>query len=69
MAEPSIDPRTKRPLGDHGKAHQAIEFALENIEDHHDFRLFLDDWMHGGAFENWPEFYPWLAEKERSDAP
>lgn len=58
-----IDPRTGRPLGDHGSAEAAIEFALDGTNHDHDAYnalTFLSAWREGAAFEEWPEFYPWL---------
>ena len=57
------DLRTGRPVGDHGTANDAIDFAL-------DFAVcdqpveFLKDWREGAAYEEWPEFYTWLAARE-----
>lgn len=59
-----IDPRTGRPVADHGEGHHAVQFAIEEIEDHWERSEFLIEWMHGGAWEGWPEFYPWLKERE-----
>lgn len=62
----TIDSRTGRPPGDHGEAHFAIDFALDNVQDHFEREEFLKSWREGGAFEDWPEFYPWLKNKETS---
>lgn len=61
----SIDPRTDRPLGDHGTANDAIEFAIagnnaawtQEVE-------FLRAWQ-TGDLDEWPEFYEWLRETGR----
>lgn len=58
-----IDPRTGRPFGDHGEGHHAIQFALEELDDVYDMRVFLDGWLHGDL-EGWPEFYAWLKANE-----
>lgn len=60
VVEP-IDPRTGRPLGDHGTAIQAIEFATINacFEAYE----FLKCWMEGDL-DYFPEFYEWLKKKE-----
>lgn len=52
------DPRTGRPVGDHGTAVQAIEYALEQVGDCEAVD-FLRAWREGDLDE-WPEFYPWL---------
>lgn len=65
----ALDPRTGRPLGDHGPAHLAIEYTLESkFHDHDGYNAlaFLEAWREGSAFEEWPEFYPWLAKKEKA---
>lgn len=58
----ATDPRTGRPVGDHGTANDAIDFALEHagMEE----REFLDAWRDGSAFDEWPEFYAWLRERD-----
>lgn len=64
----SCDPRTGRPFGDHGTAYDALEYALKQRdkgEDAHDILAFLTVWREGAASDEWPEFYPWLAEKEK----
>lgn len=65
MAEWPIDPRTGRPLGDHGTAEQAIEFALLYYD--RDMlgqeREFLKAWQ-DGSLDEWPLFYEWLAKRE-----
>lgn len=67
MSAAQIDPRTKRPLGDHGPAHLAIEYALMAEKHDHDGYnqlAFLEAWREGNAFEEWPEFYDWLRKQE-----
>lgn len=62
-----IDLTTGRPLGNHGTAEQAIEYAL-----HHagvcsmEIETFLRQWEQGNLDE-WPEYYIWLDEQERED--
>jgi len=60
--EPTVemmDPRTGRPLGDHGTASEAIDFALDyNLCTEPD--TFLRSWRMG-SLDEWPEFYEWLA--------
>ncbi|UXO93960.1 hypothetical protein Pan3_38 [Pseudanabaena phage Pan3] len=66
MMTVEIDPRTGRPLGDHGTAQQAIDWALDVLGET-DFGVpeyFLSDWREGAAFEEYPEFYDWLREQE-----
>jgi hypothetical protein len=62
--EKRIDPRTGRPIGDHGSAEAAIEFARAHAGNSHELIAFLEAWTEGRAFEEWPEFYTWLAKKE-----
>jgi len=59
----SIDPQTGRPLGDHGTGTQAIEWLLNvnTDNDHYNREAFLKAWQEGSAWEEWPEFYEWLA--------
>lgn len=59
-----IDPSTNRPWGDHGTSAQAIEWAL-HVNTDGQVEEFLTEWQVGGAFEEWPEFYEWLAEQEK----
>lgn len=60
-----IDERTGRPFGDHGTAVQALDYALDVMEDDPALQLdFLEAWREGGAFEGWPEFYEWLRARE-----
>lgn len=63
-----IDERTGRPFGDHGTASQAIDFVLDpdNLDDADPANQveFLRAWREGGAAEEWPEYYQWLAEQE-----
>lgn len=58
---PAIDPRTGRPAGDHGKASDAIAFALDVADL--ETPEFLRAWREGDLDE-WPEFYAWLHERE-----
>ena len=58
-----IDPNTGRPFGDHGEGHQAIQFALEEIDDPLNRLTFLENWMFDDLGE-WPEFYTWLKGQE-----
>lgn len=63
-----IDPRTKRPYGDHGTALDAIEFALELVSQGGgpgDGEDFLRAWRDGSAPEEYPEFYEALGANER----
>lgn len=55
--------KAKRPLGDHGTAQDAIDFALDELRDFH--ADFLTAWREGDLAE-WPEFYVWLEVRERS---
>ena len=59
---PRIDERTGRPIGDHGTALQAIEYALNEIGDCEGVD-FLRAWREGDLGE-WPEFYDWLKRYE-----
>jgi hypothetical protein len=59
-----IDPNTGRPYGDHGTANDAIEYALDVLDFIDGPMEFLNDWREGAAFEEWPEFYRWLANKK-----
>lgn len=61
---------TGRPLGDHGTANDALEFALDDPcgaigGDAYNLKGFLEDWREGAAYEEWPEFYEWLKEQGR----
>lgn len=58
-----IDPRTGRPVGDHGTAAQAIEWALDQNDDYAGVDCFLRAWREGDLGE-WPEFYEWLTRVE-----
>lgn len=58
-----IDPRTGRPIGDHGTALQAMQFATESYSAMSQEREFLKGWMEGNLDE-WPEFYEWLKKDE-----
>ena len=61
--EERIDPRTGRPLGDHGTASQAIEFLLYHRQAPGEETEFLKAWQEGDLAD-WPEFYEWLARLE-----
>lgn len=64
--EPPRDSRTGRSIGDHGSAHDAITFAIDIHEPDPGNQVeFLRAWQQGSAFEEWPEFYEWLADRER----
>lgn len=58
-----IDPETNRPIGDHGTAADAIDFALDH--EGGDCDTFLRRWREGDAASEWPDFYEWLAKRER----
>lgn len=60
-----LDPRTGRPLGDHGTANDAIDFVLDGGTEiaPGEETTFLAAWREGDL-EEWPEFYPWLAKRE-----
>lgn len=62
----AIDPRTGRPVGDHGTGAQAIEFALDYSRCD-DAVTFLGSWK-DGSLDEWPEFYKWLVAREKMDA-
>jgi len=57
-----IDPRTGRPIGDHGTALQAIDWVLNKggSDARCEMEVFLKNWMEGNLDE-WPEFYAWLS--------
>jgi hypothetical protein len=61
----TIDTSTGRAFGDHGKGHDAIEYALFHIADDGEKIDFLNEWMVGGAQDEWPEFYKWLKKEGR----
>jgi hypothetical protein len=66
-ASSAVDPRTNRLVGDHGTADQAIEWALDHSADGAwEAHTFLNQWRHGNAADEWPEFYQWLADQEQS---
>lgn len=52
------DPHTGRAFGDHGTAHQAIDFALTTPAGF-ECANFLAAWR-SGDLKSWPEFYAWL---------
>lgn len=62
-----IDPRTGRPLGDHGTALQAISFALDTSQGL-ECEDFLRAWREGDLDE-WPDFYEYLRNDEAGAAP
>lgn len=62
--EPRLDPRTGRPLGDHGTAVQAVAYALDVEQNTGDAVVFLEHWREGNLDE-WPEFYDWLKREEQ----
>jgi hypothetical protein len=58
-----IDERTGRPIGDHGSAIDAIDFALHGIvpvPDGPGALDFLRDWRSGDAADEWPGYFTWL---------
>jgi hypothetical protein len=61
MSAVAIDPRTNRPLGDHGTAVQALEYALHKLGPYDEIDTFLRCWREGDLDE-WPEFYAWLGQ-------
>jgi hypothetical protein len=63
----TVYPRTGRPLGDHGTAMQAINYAADVIGygDPHDALAFLNAWREGDAAAEWPEFYDWLRRQDK----
>lgn len=64
--ESYIDPRTGRPLGDHGTALQAINWALHHAgSDLGELHAFLTNWLEGNL-DQWPEYYAWLANGART---
>jgi hypothetical protein len=57
------NPRTGRPIGDHGTANDAIEYVLES---HVDLGCPAEDFLRCwrvGDLDEWPEFYKWLKQK------
>lgn len=58
-----VDPRTGRVPGDHGSASDALDFALDSYGCDQPIE-FLRDWREGAAFDEWPDFYAWLARRE-----
>lgn len=57
-----IDLRTGRGVGDHGSPLDAIDFAMTSKCEDSD--TFLRAWYEG-SLDEWPEFYEWLAEREK----
>jgi hypothetical protein len=58
-----IDLCTGRPIGDHGTATQAIDYAID-----HEGSAFADAFLRAwreGDLDEWPDFYAWLKQKER----
>lgn len=62
----NIDANTNRPVGDHGTANDALDYALDIIEDWAEMVDFLFAWREGAAYEDWPEFYDWLNDREKT---
>lgn len=62
----NIDANTNRPVGDHGTANDALDYALDVIEDWAEMVDFLFAWREGAAYEDWPEFYDWLSDREKT---
>lgn len=60
-----LDPATGRPLGDHGTADDAVAFVLDNVGDDIEALSFLRYWD-AGDVRAWPDFYPWLAAREKA---
>lgn len=56
------DPRTKRPVGDHGTPLQAINFILDHSGVPWEADTFLRSWREGDLDE-WPDFYEWLEQQ------
>ena len=67
-AEPkaATDPRTGRPIGDHGTGEQAIDWILHHADARLQASDFLNAWQEGDVFEEWPEFYEWLTQAEQA---
>lgn len=62
----AIDPRTGRPIGDHGTALQAINFALDKTGlAPEQTEIFLWGWREGNL-DDWPDFYEWLKTQENT---
>lgn len=61
-----FDPRTGRPMGDHGTALDAINFALDTSQGL-ECEDFLRAWREGDL-EEWPDFYEWFAAREAEPA-
>jgi hypothetical protein len=65
----TIDRRTMRPVGDHGTANDALEWALDVYRNDPsgdgDIEPFLRAWREGDAMGEWPEFYEWLKVEGR----
>jgi hypothetical protein len=59
--------QTGRPLGDHGAAQDAIDFLLDHRQAPGEETEFLRCWREGNL-EEWPEYYAWLASRERRSA-
>lgn len=58
-----IDPRTGRPIGDHGTYLQAMQFATESYSAMGQEREFIKGWMEG-SLDDWPDYYAWLRKDE-----
>lgn len=52
-----------------GTAEQAIEFAVEHIDDHFDRLQFLGDWRSGvvATSDEYEEYWQWLAPPSPQD--
>lgn len=60
MTARTIDRTTGRPVGDHGRAEDAINFAIDQLDAEQD--TFLRAWRSGDLSE-FPDFYDWLRER------
>lgn len=57
------DLRTGLPMGEHGTAIEALEWALDagdRIREVDSAEDFMKYWREGGAMYDWPEYYKWL---------
>lgn len=53
--------------GEIGAAGDALDFALDRIDDLYEQGSFLDNWRHGDVDE-WPEYRSWLATQRAGAA-
>lgn len=61
----AVDPRTGRPVGDHGTANQAIAYMLDEHEaDPGNQVEFMRAWREGDLADEWPDYYQWLERQE-----